>query len=84
MFLCIFADAIRMERAEAKRPLLAIVHGADDAIRMERAEAKAVYQFPGVLPCQDAIRMERAEAKVKQFVTSFRVAMLQSAWNVLT
>ena len=64
MFLCIFADAIRMERAEAKRPLLAIVHGADDAIRMERAEAKAVYQFPGVLPCQDAIRMERAEAKL--------------------
>ena len=41
MFLCIFADAIRMERAEAKLSNVCVnTFIPADAIRMERAEAK--------------------------------------------
>ena len=60
--MCIFADATRMGRAEAKNRD-AIKYGYDlDATRMGRAEAKGVHaSWHAFRP--DAIRMGRAEAK---------------------
>jgi len=63
MFLCIFADAIRMERAEAKTrvhilPKQPIVMQSAWNVLRQRSLVSWWYFF-----VYDAIRMERAEAK---------------------
>ena len=62
--MCVFADAIRVGRAEAKFTCFSIAVAAVDAIRVGRAEAKehGVNLLGSRL--NDAIRVGRAEAKI--------------------
>ena len=77
--MCVFADAIRVGRAEAKaESQTCLCVATDDAIRVGRAEAKAL---DNTIHCAavDAIRVGRAEAKGGKLTTKNVEAEMQSA-----